>query len=90
MSWLHFFKPKPHCSKSFGRGINADIAKNEEELFNKSYEAFEKKEILNAYEFFFNSLMNYKNGLPNDNIILTKETETLKFITKRCFKHSFF
>ncbi|ADN08773.1 hypothetical protein [Sulfurimonas autotrophica] len=80
MSWLHFFRPKPHCLKSFGRGINADIAKNEGELFNKAYEAFEKKEILNAYEFFFNSLMNYKNGISNENIILTKENETLKFI----------
>jgi len=80
MSWFNFFHPKPHCTKSFGRGINADIVKNEEELFNKAYEAFEKKEILNAYEFFFNSLMNYKNGLSNENIILTKEKERLKFI----------
>jgi hypothetical protein len=80
MDWLHFFRPKPHCSKNFGRGINADIAKNEDELFNKAYEAFEKKEILKAYEFFFNSLMNYKNGISNENIILTKENKTLKFI----------
>ena len=29
MNWLHFFRPKPHCLKNFGRGINADIAKNE-------------------------------------------------------------
>ncbi|QOP44055.1 hypothetical protein FJR45_08905 [Sulfurimonas sediminis] len=80
MSWFHFFRPKSYCSKSFGRGIHADVAENEEELFNKAYEAFEKKEILNAYTFFFNSLMNYKNGLPNQNIILTREKESLKFI----------
>ncbi|WP_434657151.1 hypothetical protein [Sulfurimonas sp. NW9] len=80
MNWFHFFRPKSYCSKSFGRGIHADIAENEEELFNKAYEAFEKKEILNAYTFFFNSLMNYKNGLPNQNIILTREKESLKFI----------
>ena len=29
MSWFNFFHPKPHCTKSFGRGINADIVKNE-------------------------------------------------------------
>lgn len=80
MNWLHFFRPKPHCLKSFGRGVNADIAKDEEELFSKSYEAFEKKEIVNAYEFFFNSLMNYRDGISNENILLTKENEILKFI----------
>ncbi|WP_457750213.1 hypothetical protein [Sulfurimonas sp.] len=80
MHWFNFFRPKPHCLKSFGRSINADIAKDEEELFTKAYEAFEKKEIIDAYKFFFNSLMNYKNGLPNKNIILTQGKESLKFI----------
>jgi len=80
MNWLNFFRPTSHCLKSFGRGINADIANNEEELFNTAYEAFEKKEILDAYTFFFNSLLNYKNGISNENIILTQENETLKFI----------
>jgi len=80
MNWLNFFRPTSHCLKSFGRGINADIANNEEELFNTAYGAFEKKEILDAYTFFFNSLLNYKNGISNENIILTQENETLKFI----------
>jgi len=80
MSWFHFFRQKPHCAKNFGRGINADIAKDEEKLFTKAYEAFEKKEILYAYEYFFNSLMNYTNGVSNQNIILIKEKEKLAFI----------
>ena len=80
MNWLDYFRPKPHCTKSFGRGINADMAKNEEELFNKAYEAFEKKEIINAYEYFFQSLLNYKDGTSNQNIILIREAEKLRFI----------
>lgn len=80
MSWLHFFQQKHPCLKSFGRGINADLAKDEEELFNKAYEAFEKKKIVEAYTLFFNSLMNYKNGISNNNIILTQEKKSLKFI----------
>ena len=80
MSWLNFFQMHPHCFKSFGRGINANITKNEEELFNKSYEAFENREIVNAYAYFFDSLMNFTNETSNQNIVYTKKDGTLKFI----------
>lgn len=53
MSWLDFFQTTPTLRHTFGRGINATIAKNEEELFLESSEAFEKKDVLNAYELFF-------------------------------------
>jgi len=79
MSWLNFFETKTPCNISFGRGINATISKDEEELFNKAYEAFEKKEILNAYEYFFKSLINYSNDFSNENIILHKDDKTLNF-----------
>jgi hypothetical protein len=79
MKWLNFFQEKPHCSKSFGRGINAEIAKNEEELFEKSYKAFENKEMLQAYEYYFESMINYSNTHANDNIIFTKNQNRLNF-----------
>ena len=44
MNWLDFFQTaKSTCDINFGRGINASINPEEEELFYKSYEAFEKK-----------------------------------------------
>ena len=53
MSWLDFLQTKKtQLRHPFGRGINANIPDNEEELYNSSYEAFEKKDILNAYEYF--------------------------------------
>jgi len=80
MSWLDFFQTtESTCSIHFGRGIHAEISPNEEELFNKSYEAFEKKEILDAYEYFFKSLINYTNETPNENIILKRQDDTLLF-----------
>lgn len=80
MSWFNFFTPKSaHKFRSFGRGINADISREEEELFNKSYEAFEKKDILNAYEYFFQSLENFSNGVSTENIIMTREDDKLNF-----------
>lgn len=80
MSWLDFFQtPQSSCNISFGRGINAQISPNEEELFNKSYEAFENKNILDAYDYFFQSLMNYNHDVSNENIIITREEEKLKF-----------
>ncbi len=79
MNWLNFFRPTSHCLKSFGRGINADIVKDEEILFNKAYEAFVEKKVLDAYEYFFNSLINYTNDISNQNIILSREKEILKF-----------
>lgn len=80
MSWFNFFTTKSTQKKqSFGRGINADLSKDEEELFNKSYEAFEQKEILDAYEYFFQSIENFSNGVSNQNIITTREDEKLSF-----------
>ncbi len=54
MSWLDFFQYKYDLKHTFGRGINANIPENEEELFIQAYEAFKSKEILNACEFFSN------------------------------------
>ena len=79
MSWLNFFDNKTEIKHPFGRGINANLSKNEEELFNKSYEAFEKKDILNAYEYFFQSLQNYTNETSNNNIILNRKIDKLNF-----------
>jgi len=80
MNWFNFFKtPITKKKHSFGRGINADISKNEEELFNQAYEAFEKKDILNAYEYFLKSLENYSDGESNNNITITREDKKLTF-----------
>jgi len=80
MNWLNFFYNKTtHLKHSFGRGINANISPNEEELFNKSYEAFEKQDILKAYEYFFKSLENFSNDTSNKNIITNMEDEKLNF-----------
>lgn len=79
MSWLNFFEPKIELKHSFGRGINANLSKDEEDLFNKSYEAFEKKEILNAYEYFLNSIQNYSNNDANKNIILHRQIDKINF-----------
>ena len=79
MNWLNFLQTKRECHIKFGRGTNAQIAKDEEELFNKSYESFEKKEILNAYEYFLNSLINYTNDISNENILINKDDDKLNF-----------
>ena len=79
MSWLDFLQTKKECSLNFGRGIYAEIAKDEEELFNKASEAFEKGEILEGYELFLRSLINYTNAASNQNVILKREEESLAF-----------
>jgi hypothetical protein len=79
MSWFNFFQTQPKCLKSFGRDINENSIKNEEELFEKAYESFEKKEILSAYEYFFASLINYSDNKSNQNIICSKKEDTLVF-----------
>jgi len=80
MSWLDFFQTtQSTCHIHFGRGINANISPDEEELFNNSYEAFENKNILDAYEYFFKSLINYTDSSPNNNITLQREDDTLQF-----------
>ncbi len=80
MSWFNFFDEKSiELRHPFGRGINATISPNEEELFNNSQIAFEEKNILDAYEYFFKSLENYTLGEANKNITITKEDEKLQF-----------
>jgi hypothetical protein len=79
MSWLNFFETKTELRHQFGRGINANLSKDEEELFNESYEAFEKKDILNAYEYFFKSLENYSNNTSNQNITIDRKIDKLNF-----------
>jgi len=80
MSWLNFFQSKHNLKYTFGRGINASISADEEELFIKSAEAFENKEILNGYELFFKSLINYNDDESNENILLETDDEKLNFI----------
>jgi len=79
MSWLDFFTSNTSSSHPFGRGINANIAPNEEELFEKSYEAFESKNILDAYEYFLESLQNYTDDKANKNIIMSRLDDKLEF-----------
>jgi len=79
MNWLNFFETKTELKHPFGRGINASVSPDEEELFNKSYEAFEKKEILDAYEYFFKSLENFSNNISNQNITTSRDNERLNF-----------
>ena len=80
MNWLNFFdKNTTQLRHPFGRGINANLSPDEEELFNKSYEAFEKKDILNAYEYFFKSLENYTEDVANNNISSSKDGDKLNF-----------
>lgn len=80
MNWIDFFEQKKTCDIQFGRGLNATISPDEEELFNLSYEAFEKKDILDAYEYFFRSLINYTNKVANENIILDRQKDELNFV----------
>ena len=72
MGWLDFFETKTELKHAFGRGTNANLAEEEEDLFNKSYEAFESKETLTAYAYFLQSLQNYSNENANENIIIQK------------------
>jgi len=88
MSWLNFFQTtESTCSINFGRAINATINPNEEELFYKSYEAFEEKEILDAYEYFFQSLLTFNEEGSDNNITIDREEDKLKFeIYQGCSK----
>ena len=79
MSWLDFFHTTQTSRHTFGRGVNASVSQNEEELFLKSSEAFEKKEILDAYELFFESLLNFTNGESNDNVTYSRNEDELNF-----------
>ena len=87
MSWLNFFQTTQTLHHTFGRGINATIATDEEDLFMKSFEAFEANDIINAYEYFFKSLMNFNDDISNENITYTKTAEKLDFcIYQGCAK----
>ena len=88
MNWLDFFQTtESTCSVNFGRSINATINPNEEELFYKSYEAFEKKEILDAYQYFFESLITFTKESSNQNITIERTENKLKFeIYQGCAK----
>jgi len=90
MFWFNFFDNKTtQLRHPFGRGINASISPQEEELFNKSQVAFENKDILDAYEYFFNSLENFTNNISNKNIIIKREDKKLNFeIFQGCAKVS--
>jgi len=79
MSWLNFFDTKSELKHQFGRGINANLSENEEDLFNKSNEAFEDKQILNAYEYFFKSIENFSNNVSNKNVMTIKDGNRLNF-----------
>lgn len=79
MSWLNFFETKSDLKHQFGRGINANLSENEENLFNKSNEAFEDKQILNAYEYFFKSIENFSNNVSNKNVMTIKDGNRLNF-----------
>ncbi|MDD3476532.1 MAG: hypothetical protein PHI38_06660 [Sulfurimonas sp.] len=79
MGWLHFLETKDELKHIFGRGINANTSKDEEKLFNKSYEAFEAKDILLAYEYFLKSLINYSDDKSNENVIIKRKKDTLSF-----------
>ncbi len=80
MNWLNFFDNKTTPLKHpFGRGVNAKLSEQEEELFNKSYEAFENKDILHAYEYFFKSLENFTNNVSNNNIKTIMKEDRLLF-----------
>jgi len=80
MSWLNFFDTKTISPKhSFGRGVGASISPDEEELFYKSYQSFEDKNIVDAYDYFFQSLQNFKEDKANNNIILKRDNDKLEF-----------
>jgi len=80
MNWLDFFQTTQSlCDISFGRGINATVSSQEEELFNKSALAFENKKIVDAYYYFLQSLINFQNDMSNENIILQRVDDTLEF-----------
>lgn len=80
MAWMNFFDNDTEVICAFGRGINADIAPDEETLFNESYLAFENKNMLDAYEYFLKSLENFTNSVTNENIKISRENDALHFI----------
>lgn len=79
MNWFHIFKKKIQYIHPFGRGINASIPKDEEDLFTKSYEAFMEQKTFQGYEYFFQSQQNFTNEIANNNILISKTNDKLEF-----------
>ncbi len=79
MSWLDFFQTTQTLQHTFGRGINAKISPQEEELFLASSLNFENQEIIKAYELFFESLINFSNENANQNILYKRVDDRLEF-----------
>jgi len=79
MSWFDFLQTKRECPIHFGRGIHAEVAEDEEQLFHSSLKAFENQEMLDAYEYYLRSLINFSNNISNENIIINREKEELHF-----------
>lgn len=79
MSWLDFLQTKKECPIHFGRGIHAEVAEDEEELFHQSLTSFEKREMLDAYEYYLRSLINFSHKTSNENILLQREEHKLHF-----------
>ena len=79
MSWLDFFQTTQTLQHTFGRGINAKISPQEEELFLASSLSFENQEIIKAYELFFESLMNFTHEKANQNITYKRVDDSLEF-----------
>ncbi|MEA1955608.1 MAG: hypothetical protein U9N02_03840, partial [Campylobacterota bacterium] len=80
MNWLNLFENNTiELKHQFGRDINATISKDEEVLFDKSAKAFEEKNIIDAYEYFFKSLENFSFSKSNKNIITSREVNKLNF-----------
>lgn len=79
MGWLNFFDTKVELKHKFGRVIDSNLAENEEDLFNQSSEAFERKETLKAYSLYLKTIENFYNGLSNHNITIIQNDDQLNF-----------
>ena len=80
MNWFNFFDDTTITLRHpFGRGINAKLSDDEEKLFENSYEAFENKDILKAYEYFFKSLENFTDEKSNQNTLTNLTDDKLEF-----------
>jgi hypothetical protein len=74
--WFGGDTPKPY---QFGRGINAALHPDEFELYTQSMTAFEEGRILDAYEAFLNSLINFTGSRSNANLSVIRLEERLEF-----------
>lgn len=99
MSWFHLFKEQQDSNiHKFGRGVNTQLNPEEERLFLDASKSFESGDILDGYEQFLHSLINYTKFKSNKNIIIERLDNQLNFtlyqgialikgeITKQSFK----